>query len=423
MGVPVSSPVLTLPCKQSPATAGANTADQPVSSLALLCVRPQGDDSAAMRIRALAESQPDWAALLSAAADHGVAPLVCKRLEDLAGDSLPVIWREHFRQEFARNTRRNLFLAAELFRVLATLERCCVQAIPFKGPVLAAQAYGDIALRQFADLDVVLPHSEIIEAHRVLESLGFRPENSGCAMAEGPVPGQYAYRNESREALVELHTEKTMRYLPVPLGWEAVRSRFETVSVGGQQLRTFSLEDTLLLLCVHGTKHFWSRLGWICDIAELVQSPRGVDWLRSENLARHMRCRRMWLLGLALANKILEAPLPELVLQQIRSDPSVAALSRQVQAQFLNSEESNFGAAQRLYFRVISQDTFAEGLRQLSVVATRPTEEDWHAHGLPRWAAPLYAVLRPWRIVRDYGLGLRRKPAQGSATLDTTSRL
>jgi hypothetical protein len=417
-----TSCTLELPCDTPPVGTGANTASQMISSLALLCARPRGDGSAT-GIPALAESKPDWAALLSAAADHGVAPLVCKRLEELAGDALPAIWRQRFRQEFARNARRNLFLAAELFRVLGALNRRGLQAIPFKGPVLAAQAYGDIALRQFADLDVVLPHSEIVEAHRTLESLSFRSENSGCAMPDGPVPGQYAYRNESRDALIELHTEKTMRYLPVPLDWNALASRFETVSVGGQQVRTFSREDTLMFLCVHGTKHFWSRLGWICDIAELVQAPQGVDWERSENLARRMRCRRMWLLGLALANKILQAPLPELVLQQIRSDPSVAALNRQVQAKCLNVEESNISVAQRLHFRVNSQDTFAAGLRQLSVVATRPTEQDWHSRALPRWAAPLYAVLRPWRIFRDYGLGLRRKPARGNASVGTPSRL
>ena len=368
-------------------------------------------------IRALAESGFGLGWIAGAAADHGVAPLVCKRLEETggrfaAGDS----GVERFRQEFVRNVRRNLFLVGELSLVLAALDRRGVRATPFKGPILAAQAYGDIALRQFADLDIVLPHSEIAEAHRALEGLGFRFDSPGCAMPEvsGRVPGQYAYRNDSRRTLIELHTEKTMRYLPVSLDWETLRSRFETVSVGGHRVRTFSLEDTILLLCVHGTKHFWSRLGWICDIAELVQVSREVDWTRSESLARRMGCRRMWLLGLTLANEILQAPLPELVLQWIRSDPGVAALSRRVQAQFLNGEESNSSAVQRMSFRVNSQDTLAEGLRQLGRVATRPTEDDWHTYRLPQWAAPLYSVLRPWRLVRDYGLALRRKPTQGS---------
>ena len=411
----MASVALPLPCDALQVSAGANAIGQPISFLPLLCARSLGHDCAAMRIRALAESKPNWAAFLSAAADHGVAPLVCHRLDEVAGDLLPLVWRERFRQEFARNARRNLFLSAELFRVLAALERRGVRAVPFKGPILAAQAYGDIALRQFADLDIVLPHLEVLEAHHTLESLGFRSENSGRASAEGPVPGQYAYRKNSPEALIELHTEKTMRYLPVPLDWEALRSRFDSVSVGGRRVRTFGLEDTILLLCVHGTKHFWNRLGWICDIAELVQVPRGVDWARSESLARRANCRRMWLLGLTLANEILQAPLPDLVLHWMRSDPGVAALSRTVRVQFQKSEEPNYSAVQRMGFRVNSQDTFAEGLRQLGRVATRPTEDDWDTCRLPQWAASLYSVLRPWRLVRDYGLGLRRKPTQGNA--------
>jgi hypothetical protein len=400
----------------------AKVPDQPMSSiLPLLCAQPRANAGVAMRIRALSENGMDWAALLAAAADYGVAPLVCHRLETLAGDSLPLFWRRRFQQEFVRNTRRNLFLTGKLFGVLTALDRSGVAAMPFKGPVLAEQAYGDIALRQFADLDIVLPHSEIIEAHRVLEGLGFDFDNSGCAIPEdsGRVPGQYAYRNDAGTAFIELHTEKTMRYLPHPLDWKALGSRLETVTVCGHRVCTFSLEDTLLLLCVHGAKHFWSRLGWICDIAELVQAPRGVDWARSESLARSMGCRRMWLLGLTLANEILQAPLPEPVLQQIRSDPAVASLSRCVQTQFLNSTGSNSSAAQRMRFRVNSQDTFTKGLRQLCRVTTRPTEDDWHTYQLPRWAGPLYLVLRPWRLLRAYGLGLRRKRTPGSAVCGT----
>ncbi len=403
---------LELPSDAPPAGVEAQTLSDPLHLLMLLCARPQDGDCSAARIQALAESGPDWAALLAAAADHGVAPLVCHRLETLAGEALPPLWRKRFQVEFDRNTRRNLFLAGELFAVLDELERRGVRAVPFKGPVLAAQAYGDVALRQFADLDILLPQQEIVEAHRALESWGFHPMPGGFGMPSinSRIPGQYAYRRDPRGTLVELHTERTLRYLPVPLDWADVRSRLETVSVGGQPVRTCSLEDTILLLCVHGSKHCWSRLGWICDIAGLVQVPQGLDWARLESLAQRMGCRRIWLLGLALASDLLQAPLPARVLQWIRSDAGVAALSRCVQTQFLTGGESAAGAPQRAWFRIQSQETFGQGMRQLCRVTTRPTEDDWHSHRLPRWIAPLYAALRPWRLLRDHGLGLRRKP-------------
>jgi Uncharacterised nucleotidyltransferase len=403
----VSSPTLHSPGDE-PQGSPPQASGDPLSMLAQLCARTRHSGSEASRVRALADSQPDWAVLLGAAVSHGVASLVCKRLPELAGDALPAYWRDRFSQVFINHVHRNLLLTGELIRVLRALERSGAPAVPFKGPVLAQQAYGDLALRHFSDLDIVLPHSHMAAAHRAMESLGYHSEGAWAAVAEGRIPGQYAYRNDSRTSLIELHTEKTMRYLPVPLDWNALTARLETVSVGGQPLRTFSAEDTLLLLCVHGTKHFWTRLGWICDIAELVQAPRGIHWQRAESLARNMRCHRMWLLGLALANRILDAPLPEAVAHQIRTDAHVAALARRVLEQYLHGGESSVSAGARLRFRVNSQDTLATGLRQVTIFATRPTDEDWQSCSLPAWAASLYTALRPLRLLRDYSLGSRR---------------
>jgi len=400
----VSSSTIHLSCEEAPA-GSADSAGDTLSLLVQLCARAHRSGGESSEIKALFRNaaESDWGALLDGAAAHSVAPLVCKRLPELCGDALPAHWRERFRQEFVAGVHRNLYLTAQLVRVLRALERAGVQAMPFKGPVLAEQAYGDLALRNFCDLDIVLPHSQIGEAHRAMESLDYRSE-SAAALAEGRIPGQYVYRSHVRGTLVELHTEKTMRYLPVPLDWKALERRFETVSLSGQPLRTFSVEDTLTLVCVHGTKHFWTRLGWICDVAELVQAPRGIDWQQAETVARGMQCHRMWLLGLALANQILAAPLPETVARQIGSDARVQELARRVREHYLRGGESSVSAGERLHFRANSQDTLATGLRQIGVFATRPTDEDWQLCSLPRWAAPLYAILRPLRMLREYGL-------------------
>jgi hypothetical protein len=96
LGLPVTSRALNLNCDAPKASTDAIVPSQLMFSFLLLCARPRANASVAMRIRALAESGLDWAALLAAAADHGVAPLVCQRLEALAGDSLPPLWRGRF---------------------------------------------------------------------------------------------------------------------------------------------------------------------------------------------------------------------------------------------------------------------------------------------------------------------------------------
>jgi hypothetical protein len=162
----------------------------------------------------------------------------------------------------------------------------------------------------------------------------------------------------------------------------------------------FSAEDTLILLSVHGAKHLWNRLGWIYDIAKLAQIPDGIDWELSENLASRTRSRRMWLLGLSLASEVLDARLPEPVLAWIRQDKGVVWLRERVQARLPGERQAVPSLRQRLLFRINSCETIVDGLRQCARVTMQPTEEDWTAYPLPVWLEPLYAVLRPWRLVR-----------------------
>ena len=110
--------------------------------------------------------------------------------------------------------------------------------------------------------------------------------------------------------MVELHTELTLRYFPRGLNLTKLVERREPATVGGRQVLTFSREDTLLLLSVHGSKHFWERLGWIADIAALSRASRPMDWAIALERARRWGVHRMMLLGAGLAAQLYETPLP-----------------------------------------------------------------------------------------------------------------
>ncbi|MBI3669639.1 MAG: nucleotidyltransferase family protein, partial [Acidobacteria bacterium] len=229
--------------------------------------------------------------------------------------------------------------------------------------------------------------------------------------AEGKIPGQYQFTHDVRQCIVELHTEGTLRYFPTPLDLGGLGRRLEPVQLGGREVLTFSAEDALPILCVHGSKHFWERLSWIADIAELAQIPQGVDWEAAARRARELGAERMLFLGLHLANDLLAAPLPETILQRARSDRVVCKLGEQVHRQFWSETRDLPGLAQRALFRLRMRGNVWEGVRYLLRLATAPTEEDWSDAGLAGRFSPLYVVLRPFRLLRKYGLGLKRGPA------------
>ena len=368
----------------------------------LLCARPQVDADTATQIQALARSRPDWEALLAMAAEHSLAPIVCKNLEACAGDALPSAWRQRFRNEFVRISCRNLALSAELLRVLQALESRSVNATPYKGPVLAAQAYGDVGLREFADLDLIVPQTQIATAHAALVALGYRSLLPGVEKPDGfrDIPGQYAYSKDP-ETMVELHTERTLRYFPRSLDLHELCERREFVNVAGRQVLTFSLEDTFLLLCVHGSKHIWERLGWIADIAAFMKPSRPVDWELALGRARRSGIQRMVLLGAGLAAQLFSVELANELADGLKRDETAGRLTAAISERFVSAEQARLGVFGRFAFRVRMRGSLIEGLPYAIRLAMTPTELDRGRHAA--FLEPLYALRRPLRLARMYG--------------------
>jgi hypothetical protein len=55
------------------------------------------------------------------------------------------------------------------------LEGRGIPAIPYKGPVLAASLYEDLAVRPFSDLDILIKRKDVLKAMDLMTSLGYRP--------------------------------------------------------------------------------------------------------------------------------------------------------------------------------------------------------------------------------------------------------
>src|SRR5712692_1266149 len=126
---------------------------RPEDVLLLYCARTRLDSGKAERLRALLNEKLDWLYLCETAMQHGMAPLVYCHLNTVAPEAVPVTWREFLRILIEDNARRALGLTARLFRVLEIFEANGILAVPYKGPALAALVYGNLALREFVDLD------------------------------------------------------------------------------------------------------------------------------------------------------------------------------------------------------------------------------------------------------------------------------
>jgi Uncharacterised nucleotidyltransferase len=377
------------------------------------CARTRVFPDAAQRIREIAGQRLDWEYLLEEAEANSITPLLERHLMAIAPDAPPPGAKEQLKTTSRANTVRCLYLSAELIKILALFHAQEIPALPYKGPVLAAQAYGDVALREFDDLDVILRQRDVAKAHEIILSLGYKAKfdwilspDAGASL----VPGEYNYRDEPRHAMVELHTEITLRHFPIKPDLDYFIARRAPVRLSDHEVLTFTAEDLLPMLCIHGSKDFWERFSWVADVSELIQSRPALDWDKVMRVCESLGAQRMLSLGLALANGVLQAPLPAEMLQRVQADRTACEIADEIRRKLLSRPSQSFDAAGRLRYRRHMQAGFSAGWRYAMRLAIVPAEEDWAMLRLPRPLAPLYIALRPFRLLRKYGWTAREQP-------------
>jgi hypothetical protein len=376
--------------------------------LLLLCARTSVGVEAAGCIKALARGGLDWDYLLGLARRHTVLPLLHRQLGAHAGDAVPRDVRRRLGEKFRDNAARNLLLAGELVRITKFLEAEGVHALAYKGPALAASAYGDLSLRRFLDLDIIVRLRDVPRAKGLLRSLGFSvPGGLSRSQENALLRSQHnlALARGGGKMTVELHWDVApRRFAAVPLG-EEVWARAVAVGLCGGEVKTLSPEDLLVALCVHGTKHFWERLAWVCDVAELLNSNPNLDWPLTLGLARDARVERMLLLALGLASELLGAPLPGGLPRLARADADAARLSREVAARMFDGTEFEpLSIARGVSFNLRARRRLVEKARYIRFILT-PTDGDLSALRLPAGLTFAYHLLRPFRLLRKVRAG------------------
>lgn len=375
----------------------------PEKRLLICCATTAISREAARRIRELASGPLDWRYISSAAAENSILPLFTRQLLSVARDPVPTPWAAHLERASLASAARSLQLTAELIKLLGEFRARGIQPIPYKGPVVGAQAYGEVALREFADLDFILSHKDVPAAHALLARLGYQPGFRLEAPAWGAgIPGEYTYADAARGILVELHTERTFRHFPVQPRWEEFAARLIPVSLAGHIVLTFCAEDALLMLCVHGAKDFWGRICWVADLAEMARSHAALDWPALASRAALLGVERMVSVGLLLADRVFAEVLPPEAVGRAREDRTAIQIADRFAANLLARSPRHWGAYGRFYYRRQLIPGARRGWAYASRLAFAPAEDDWSALRLPRALSPLYAALRPLRLARKY---------------------
>jgi hypothetical protein len=374
----------------------------PENGLLVCAARRHLDAAKREQIRRLLREDLDWRYLLALADRHGMIPLLYCHLKSVSAAVPPQIIAQ-LRDDSYEISRSNLSLTGELIKLLDLLEAHDLQAIPFKGPALALLAYGDVGLRQFTDLDILVRKRDALRVRELLVDRGFKPEpelTRGQEAALLRFDCAYTFV-DAKGVVLDVHWDFAPRYFSFDIDPNRLWGRLEPIAIGGKQLLTLSPEDLLLCLCIHGFTHIWERLGWICDIASLIEREH-IDWQFVLQNASRMGSQRVLSLGLFLAGELLEVPIPQEVSGKL-ADAAVAELGRQIQKQLLAPRNAAVGIFAETRIHLKMRERKWDRVRACLRLVATPRSYDWRSLSLPEWLFFLYYLLRPVRLAQKYG--------------------
>jgi len=394
----------------------------PETNLIVLCAKTFLSNAESSALRAALAEPLDWSLVEQSAENHVVMPLVAYVLSHYGADLIPQDRRERLTERLVCAARNNLAWVQEWLRILGALTEAGIPVISFKGPTLGLMAYRNLALREFTDLDLLIQACDALNTRDVLIRNGYVLDSAVQSDTDAALTHsrnrQISFVKGNREFTVDLHWGVLHETFPFQL---EVGQLFESALVESHERISFlslSAEHLLLFLCAHGTKHCWSNLRWLCDVACHIQSNPNLDWDLCIRLAKPPGCELVFKHSLLLIGQVLGLELPVPIRQYASHDTKAQSLAKTAQ-RFLfrqNDDCSRYLDDRSRYLGVLRYRlAFAKGWRWYNGAAMVlgrafvPNEADWRCVRLPRPLYFLYYLIRPIRLAVER-LPLRRVP-------------
>jgi hypothetical protein len=381
----------------------------PEAELLVACASVYATNAETVHIAELAGRELDWKLVVRMAAWHSLVPLTYRALSGCPGQ-VPAETLSDLRQRFMANAIHNVYLASELIRIVGLLKEKGVTAVAFKGPALAHAIYGDLSLRQFVDLDILVRPSDLGVTRELLKSEGYQSLFSGLGADERSFFQccEDTFGNENRIVLIDVHWQMNPQYFAFAPEGDALWRRTVQMELQGATVTSLAMSDLLLHLCLHSAKHGWAMLAWICDVAVLIRRNSGLDWSGLIAEASSLGGRRLLLLGLYLAYDLLGTALPAQLISMAQDDGVTVKLAHEVERRMFSNPGVRTGVFQEWIVPARAIESARQRFRYLAGRALSPTVDDWNLVRLPRPLFALYYLLRPLRLAFAQGPRLIR---------------
>lgn len=372
------------------------------AQLLIACARLRMDIPTRKRITELVKAGIGWERFTGLAERHRVVPLVYRCLKSTAGELLPEKVLRRYQTLCRQIAAGNLFLTVELRRLLSLLTAEDIPAVPLKGPLLAQTIFGNVALRTFNDLDILIKREDLERATALLQAQGYlstRTLTSSGQKVHLRTHHAYGFLHRQRNVFIELQWGISKNYFSVKLDFEALQPHLQSLQFGGMEVQKIRDEFLLILLIVHGTKHAWQRLNWLCDVAELIHGNPALHWPTVITCARELRCMRMLGVGLLLTKTLLGVRLPEAITTLVQNDPQLPRLAEEIIQKLFDEEAETVDLFESTAFQLRVRERRRDRLRYFFHFVFDPTVWDVERLSSPALPAFCFYLVPPMRVL------------------------
>jgi hypothetical protein len=357
------------------------------------------------RLLSLLRQPVRWDFLLDLALDHGTLPLLYQALAgvwEATPDAVPSGTMRALQQSHQLNLRKSLLLSRELIRIIDRLENFKIKAIPYKGLPLAEFLYGDIALRQAGDIDLLIRPQDFARVRDAVCDLGFTPHTEFSGRQERAyLKSGYecSFDGNAGPNLLEVQWAIQPRFYAIDFDMTGIFERALTVDVAGRATRTPSAEDLFLVLSAHAAKHVWGRLIWICDLARIIALPN-LNWGWIASQAKSLGMVRILRISMLAAHKLVGVVIPKAASELFFADDDAdaRAVTEEIQAHLAG--ETSLNVESLSYFRLMLRlrERASDRWHFLHRLIFTPGPSEWDAVHLPEPLFPLYRLVRLARL-------------------------
>ncbi len=306
---------------------------------------------------------------------------------------------------YTKIAQRNMLMSAELICIIKLLKENNIKALAFKGPTLAQMAYGDITLRQFGDLDILIRKEDQAKMIDILNQKHYIPEivlKEGTKEIFFSAVNVIGLQHPSNGVFTEVHWELLSKNYAINWEEKIIWKHPTFIHINQVAIPVLPTEQLILYLCAHGSKHLFERLEWICDIDKTIKENPNIDWEYLLKEADNLGIRRMLFLGLTLSQQFFRLILPEMIQKEIAKDTEIPKLiSKIIKINFSKSKqrEKSYNTFRLLW-------SMRENLSDQLHFAWRglfsPKFDDFVFVQLAKNLAFLYPLIRPYRLVTKY---------------------